>query len=258
MAKLIYELIGVRGRRMKLYDTKCVITTDKTVGSFISGNITDGEKTIFLKDVVGVQLKKSGLLIGYLQFETPSMQMNNQKDNMFSENTFTYENGKNDITNELMDEVYRYVVDRIEELKYGIAPTSAVPAIAPKTAVSVQPKAEKVATQDNLPAEPFVMPEVLEFNKSNAFYSVGQKHTPASVNALPVLPWICDYCGTQNGPESRHCKDCGLKHSQIKEIKPEEKPEEKPVTPNTWRCSYCGTDNKNNYMQCKKCGQYKR
>ena len=25
MAKLIYDLIGVRGRRMKLYDTKCVI-----------------------------------------------------------------------------------------------------------------------------------------------------------------------------------------------------------------------------------------
>ena len=90
MAKLICDLVGCRGRRMKLYDTKCVIITDKTVGSLITGNITDGEKTIYLKDVVGVQFKKSGMLIGYLQLETPSMQMNNQKDNMFSENTFTY------------------------------------------------------------------------------------------------------------------------------------------------------------------------
>lgn len=123
MAKLMYELNGVRGRRMKLYDTKCVINTDKTVGSFLSGNFTDGEKTIFLKDVVGVQFKRSGMAIGYLQFETPSMQMNNGKDNMFSENTFTFEDNKNDVTNDLVEEVYNYVVDRIEELKYGIVAT---------------------------------------------------------------------------------------------------------------------------------------
>ena len=119
MAKLICKLEGVRGREMKLYDTKCVITTNKTAGSFITGNITDGEKTIFLSDVVGVQFKESGALIGYLQFETPSMQMNNKNDNMFSENTFTFEHGKNGVTNVLMKKVYSYVVDRIEELKYG-------------------------------------------------------------------------------------------------------------------------------------------
>lgn len=120
MAKLIYELEGVRGRVLKLYDTKCTIVTKKTVGSFITGNITDGEKTFFLIDVVGVQFKKSGTLIGYLQFETSSIQMNNSKDNMFSENTFTFEEGKNGITNELMEKVYSYVVDRIEEIKYEI------------------------------------------------------------------------------------------------------------------------------------------
>ena len=118
MAKLICSLKGVRGRNMDLYDTKIVITTNKTIGSFLAGNITDGKKTIFMCDIVGVQLKKSGLLIGYLQFETSSMQMDNQKDNMFSENTFTYENGKNGITNDLIETVYNYVVDRIEEIKY--------------------------------------------------------------------------------------------------------------------------------------------
>lgn len=73
---------------------------------------------MFLIDVVGVQFKKSGLTIGYLQFETPSLQMNNEKSNMFSENTFTFEDGKNGVTNQLMQEVYNYVVDRIERLKY--------------------------------------------------------------------------------------------------------------------------------------------
>ena len=89
MAKLICSLKGVRGRSLKLYDTKCVITTSVTAGSVITGNASDGEKTIFLIDVVGVQFKKSSLTIGYLQLETPSLQMNNQDCNYFSENTFT-------------------------------------------------------------------------------------------------------------------------------------------------------------------------
>ena len=119
MANFICEFEGVRGRNLKLYDTKIIITTKKTAGSLITGNFTDGEKTIYLCDIVGVQFKKSGLAIGYLQFETSSMQMNNKNDNFFSENTFTFENRKNGITNELMASLYSYITDRIEELKYN-------------------------------------------------------------------------------------------------------------------------------------------
>lgn len=118
MANFICDFHGVRGRVLHLYDTKIVITTKTTLGSILTRNATDGEKTIFFCDIVGVQLKRSGLLIGYLQFETPSMQMNNKNDNMFSENTFTFENGKNGITNEIIRELYSYIVDRIEEIKY--------------------------------------------------------------------------------------------------------------------------------------------
>ena len=127
MANFICEFEGVRGRNLKLYDTKIIITTKKTAGSLITGNFTDGEKTIYLCDVVGIQFKKSGLAIGYLQFETPSMQMNNKNDNFFSENTFTFENGKNGITNELMIALYNFVADRIEELKYGSSIISETP-----------------------------------------------------------------------------------------------------------------------------------
>lgn len=48
------------------------------------------------------------------------MQMNNKNDNFFSENTFTYESGKNGITNELIESLCKYVTDRIEEIKYGV------------------------------------------------------------------------------------------------------------------------------------------
>lgn len=101
---LLYDLEGVRGRHIEIYERKCVITTTATVGSVVTGNATDGEKTIFYPDVVGIQFKKSGVTIGYLQFETSSAQMNNQASNVFSENTFTFEEGKNGITNDMMEE----------------------------------------------------------------------------------------------------------------------------------------------------------
>lgn len=119
MANFICEFEGVRGRNLKLYDTKIIITTKKTAGSLLTGNFTDGEKTIFLCDIIGVQFKKSGLAIGYIQFETSSPQMNNKNSNFFSENTFTFEKGRNGITNELMIVLYNYITDRIEEIKYG-------------------------------------------------------------------------------------------------------------------------------------------
>ena len=127
MANFICEFEGVRGRSMRLYNNKIVISTKITVGSIMTGNMTDGEKTIFLSDIVGIQFKKSGAIIGYLQFETPSAQMNNISDNMFSENTFTYEEGKNGITNNLMTTLYNFICDRMEEIKYGITIINEVP-----------------------------------------------------------------------------------------------------------------------------------
>lgn len=115
MAIFICSIEGVRGRTLRIYDTKVEIDTRISVGSVVTGNATDGEKTIFLKDVVGVQFKRSGLAIGYLQFETPSMQMNNRGDNMFSENTFTFQG---DDLNLLMKKIRDFLVDRIEEYKY--------------------------------------------------------------------------------------------------------------------------------------------
>ena len=146
MANLKYSLVGVRGRELDVYDTKVVIRTRVTVGSILSDNSTDGVKTIFLCDVVGVQFKKSGVAIGYLQFETPSMQMNNQDNNMYSENTFTFRAGQNDVTNEKVEKVYEYVVDRIEELKYGKATNRGVSTLNPadiQKQVELQHQAEK-------------------------------------------------------------------------------------------------------------------
>lgn len=122
MSNHICTLYGSRGRTLEVYDNKCCIITDVTVGSFLTSNALDGKKTIFYIDIVGIQFKLSGLTLGYLQFENASMQMNNKDSNMFSENTFTFEEGRSKITNHVMKKVHEYIVDRIEGYKYNFIP----------------------------------------------------------------------------------------------------------------------------------------
>ena len=156
MAKLLYRLAGVRGRNIAIYDRKCVIETKVTAGSLLTGNVTDGEKTIFYTDVVGVQFKKSGSLIGYLQFETGSVQMNNQNSNMFSENTFTFEHNKNGVTNEQMENIYHQVCDLIEQVKYGevVEQTYSAPIAAPAPAPAAPAPAAAFCTNCGNPIAP--------------------------------------------------------------------------------------------------------
>lgn len=112
----LFRIKGARGRVLEVYNNKCIIQTKVTLGSVITGNASDGEKTIFYPDCTAIQFKLSGALIGYLQLEPPSMQMNNTKSNFFSENTFTFEGTDK---NELMSEVYYFVSDLVGAAKYG-------------------------------------------------------------------------------------------------------------------------------------------
>ncbi len=110
-ANPLYELKGNRGRRLTVYPHKCVIKTGVTLGSIVTQNATDGEKTIYLKDVIGVQFKQPGLTIGYLQLETASPKGNNKASNFFDENTFTFDNYDE------VYEVYKYIISRLDEIK---------------------------------------------------------------------------------------------------------------------------------------------
>ncbi len=113
MSNLICSIDGARGRKIDIYDNKCVITTDVTIGSVLTNNATDGEKTIFYKDCIGLQFKEPGITIGFLQIETATGQMNNLASNFFAENTFTFET-----QTDLVREVYHYISTRVEGYKY--------------------------------------------------------------------------------------------------------------------------------------------
>ena len=126
----VYSIDGVRGKHIDVYENKCTIKTKVTFGSIIASNATDGEKTIYYKDCVGLQFKPAKLTIGYLQFETASAMMNNHGSNFFGENSFTFDITV--ISNEKMEEVANYIRKRIDEIKTaGDRPATIVSAISP-------------------------------------------------------------------------------------------------------------------------------
>lgn len=126
----VYSIDGVRGKHIDVYENKCTIKTKVTLGSIIASNATDGEKTIYYKDCVGVQYKPSKFTIGYLQLETASGMMNNKGSNFFGENSFTFDTTV--ISNEKMEEVANYIRKKIDEIKTaGDKPATIVNAISP-------------------------------------------------------------------------------------------------------------------------------
>lgn len=114
---LVYTIDGVRGRHIDIYTDKVVITTKVTIGSLLTNNATDGEKTIYYSDCIGVQFKQSKFAIGYLQLETASSNGNNKHSNFFAENSFTFDTTV--ISNERMIEVADYVKSRVDAVKKG-------------------------------------------------------------------------------------------------------------------------------------------
>ncbi len=111
--KPAYDVKGARGRNMKVYEDKVILTTKVTLGSVLTNNATDGEKTIYYSDVLSVQFKKANIAIGYLQFETASSSMNSRSSNFWNENSFTFE----ETLNAEMDIIAQFIKDKVEGIK---------------------------------------------------------------------------------------------------------------------------------------------
>lgn len=112
----VYHVVGSSGRTLDVYEEKCVITTKASLTSWATGNSSDGEKTIYYVDCIGVQFKRcgTGLTIGYLQLETASGLMNQKTNNFWNENSFTFNKEEQ---NEQIAEIADYIKEKIDEIK---------------------------------------------------------------------------------------------------------------------------------------------
>ena len=124
----IYFCVGDEGRYLSVYDDHADIRTKL---SFLANYSGTGVKSIYYSDCTGVQFKpsRSGMLRGFLQFETASVQKN--ENNYYNENSFVWNIGrKSEVTNELMEEIKNYVHEKIRASK-NPKPTITTQAVSP-------------------------------------------------------------------------------------------------------------------------------
>lgn len=112
---LKYTLRGIETKVLKVYEDRAVIMVRPSFKSFMLGIGSDGEKTIFYKDCIGIQHKTPGIQIGYIQLETGSRVINNTNSQFFGENSFPYT--KETCPDDIIVEVVDYIKERIASCK---------------------------------------------------------------------------------------------------------------------------------------------
>ena len=55
---IVYDLQGTVGKHLTVYPDKVVIKSKAGIAPFLVGNSTDGEKTIYFADCIGIQQEK--------------------------------------------------------------------------------------------------------------------------------------------------------------------------------------------------------
>ncbi|MBQ3231259.1 MAG: SHOCT domain-containing protein [Clostridia bacterium] len=190
----IYYLRGARGRYLKVYEDKCIIGTKAGVGSFITGNGSDGEKTIYYCDVLGVQYKRSGMQLGYLQLETASSTMNNRKDNFFNENSFTFDGG----LDMEMEEVSRFVKKKVDEAKQSKN--------SPATIVQQTSSADELLKFKQLLDAGIITQEEFDAKKKQI---LGLSDVQSTEQEKPRQEYSCPKCGNIVYLGDATCKNCG-------------------------------------------------
>lgn len=113
-----YCIVNSLGKILDVYENKVVFTSTKSTstiitGLFLGGSMTQGEKTIYYKDAIGIQFKPSSITDGYIQVETAVGGMTSARSQYDGENAIQF-GGK---VNEEAEIVANYIKNKIEEIK---------------------------------------------------------------------------------------------------------------------------------------------
>ena len=114
-----YCMINNSGKILDVYDNKVVFSLTQSTSTITSGllfgmSMTQGEKTIYYKDAVGVQYKPSSVLDGYIQIETAAGHMTSSSSQYGGENSIQF-SGKT--KNEEAEIIVSFIKKQIEEAK---------------------------------------------------------------------------------------------------------------------------------------------
>lgn len=113
-----YCIVNSFGKILDVYDNKVVFTSTKSTSTVVSGlifgdSLTQGEKTIYYKDAIGVQFKPATITDGYIQVETAVGGMTSTKSQYSGENSIQFGSKVNDEA----ETVTNFIKQKIEETK---------------------------------------------------------------------------------------------------------------------------------------------
>ena len=110
----VFELNGGVAKVLKVYEDHCVISALKNFMSFLTSNLTNGDKEFFYSDLTSVQFKQASKWInGYIQFEYPGSHSSGNDFN--SENSFAFQLSK--VDNETATKAVDFIKAKIREAK---------------------------------------------------------------------------------------------------------------------------------------------
>ena len=114
-----YCMVNNSGKILDVYDNKAVFTSTQSTSTVVTGlifgtSLTQGEKTIYYKDAIGVQHKPSSVTDGYIQIETAAGCMTSSSSQYGGENAIQF-SGKE--RNEEAEIIVAFIRKKIEEIK---------------------------------------------------------------------------------------------------------------------------------------------
>ena len=114
-----YCMINNLGKILDVYENKVVFTSTQSTSTMVTGlvfgtSVTQGEKSIYYKDAIGVQYKPSAIADGYIQIETAAGGVSTSSSQYSGENAIQF-SGK--AKNEEAEIIVAFIRKQIEDIK---------------------------------------------------------------------------------------------------------------------------------------------
>lgn len=114
-----YCIINNLGKILDVYDNKVVFSSTKSTSTLVTGlvfgtSVTQGEKTIYYKDAIGVQYKPSSIADGYIQVETAAGGVTSSSSQYGGENSIQFSGKERNAEAEI---IVDFIKNKIEEIK---------------------------------------------------------------------------------------------------------------------------------------------
>ena len=128
-----YCMVNNTGKVLDVYDNKVVFTSTQSTSTLVTGilfgtSLTQGEKTIYFKDAIGVQYKPSSVLDGYIQVETAAGGVTSSSSQYSGENAIQFSGKERNEEAEIIVAFIKKKIDEIKNTPVGVAVQQISPA----------------------------------------------------------------------------------------------------------------------------------